>query len=76
MKSTCRDVKEFKKGYQPRNDLVKDENDNLLAYFNNILNIWKNYFCQLLNVQVANNVRQAETHTAESLLHEPGSFEV
>jgi hypothetical protein len=30
--------------------LVKDENGDLLADSHNILNSWKNYVCQLLNV--------------------------
>jgi hypothetical protein len=38
----------FKRGYQPRNNLVKDENGDLLAD-SHILNRWKNYFSQLLN---------------------------
>jgi hypothetical protein len=29
---------EFKRGYQPRNNLVKDENGDLLAHSHNILN--------------------------------------
>jgi hypothetical protein len=36
-----------------------------------ILNRWKNYFCQLLNVHGVNDVRQTEIHTAE-----PSSSEV
>jgi hypothetical protein len=35
-------INRFKKGYQPRNNLVKDENDDLLANFHNILNRQKN----------------------------------
>jgi hypothetical protein len=35
---------EFKMGYQPRNNLVKDENGDLLADSHNILNRWKDYF--------------------------------
>jgi hypothetical protein len=38
-------------GYQPRSNLVKDENGDLLADSHNILNRWKNYFSQLLNVR-------------------------
>jgi hypothetical protein len=34
----------FKRGYQPRNILVKDGNGDLLADSHNILNRWKNYF--------------------------------
>jgi hypothetical protein len=37
-----RGINEFKRGYQPRNSLVKDENGDLLADTNNILNMWKN----------------------------------
>jgi hypothetical protein len=46
-----RGTNEFKRGYHPRNNLVKDENGDLLAYSQNILNRWKKYFPQLLNVQ-------------------------
>jgi hypothetical protein len=40
-------INEFKRVYQPRNNLVKDENGDLLAHSHNILNRWKNYFSQL-----------------------------
>jgi hypothetical protein len=40
----------FKRGYQPRCNLVKDENGDLLADPYNILNKWKNYYSQLLNM--------------------------
>jgi hypothetical protein len=39
-----RGINEFKRGNQPRNNLVKDENGDLLADSHNILNRWKNYF--------------------------------
>jgi hypothetical protein len=44
---------------------VKDENGDLLADSHNILNTWKNYFSQLLNVHDVSDVRQTEVHTAE-----------
>jgi hypothetical protein len=44
-----RGIHEFKRGYQPRNYLVKDENGDLLADSQHILNGWKNNFSQLLN---------------------------
>jgi hypothetical protein len=50
---------------------VKEENSDLLADSHNILNRWKNYFSQLLNVHDVSNVRQIKVHTAEPL--EPGS---
>jgi hypothetical protein len=45
-----RGIHDFKKGYQPRSNLVKDENGNLLADSHSILNRTKNYFSQLLIV--------------------------
>jgi hypothetical protein len=38
------DLNEFKRGYQPRSNLVKDENGDLFADSNIILNRWKSYF--------------------------------
>jgi hypothetical protein len=47
---------------------VKDENGDLLADSNIILNRWKNYYFKLLNVHRASDVRWIEIHTAEPLL--------
>jgi hypothetical protein len=71
-----RGINEFKKGYQPRTNLVKDEGGDLLAYYHKILNRWKNYFCQLFNVHRAGAVRQTEMHTAEPFVPQPNSSEV
>jgi hypothetical protein len=56
--------------------LVKDERGDLVADPHKILNRWKNYFCQLLNVQGAGGVRQTEMHTAEPFMPEPSSSDV
>jgi hypothetical protein len=71
-----RAVNEFKKGYQPRTNLVKDENVYLLVESHSILSRWKNFFCQLFNVYGINDVRQTEMHTAKPLGSEPNSSEV
>jgi hypothetical protein len=55
-----RGINGFKRSYQPRNNLVKDENGDLLADSHSILNRWKNYFSQLLNVHNVSDVRQIE----------------
>jgi hypothetical protein len=55
---------------------VKDENGDVLADSHIILNKWKNYFLQLMNAHMANDVRQIEIHTAESLVSDPGPFGV
>jgi hypothetical protein len=51
-------------------------NGDLLADSHNILNRWKNYFSQLLNVHRVSDVRQIEIHTAEPLVPDPSPFEV
>jgi hypothetical protein len=56
--------------------LVKDERGDLLADPHKILNRWKNYFCELLNVHGAGGVRQTEIHTAEPFVPEPSASEV
>jgi hypothetical protein len=71
-----RGINEFKKGYQPRTNLVKDERGDLLADPHKILNRWKNYFCQLLNVHGAGDVRQTEMRTAKPFVPEPSASEV
>jgi hypothetical protein len=67
---------EFKKGYQTRTNLVKDERGDLLADPHKILNRRKNCFCELLNVHGAGGVRQTEMHTAEPFVPEPSASEV
>jgi hypothetical protein len=62
--------------YQPRNNLVKDENGDLLADCHNTLNRWKKYFSQLLNVHNVSDVRQTEVHTAEPLVPSPSRLEI
>jgi len=63
-----RGINDFKKGYQPRIIIVKDEEGDLVADPNSIMTRWKNYFPQLLNVHGAKDVRQEEIHTAELLV--------
>ncbi|PNF31838.1 hypothetical protein B7P43_G08902 [Cryptotermes secundus] len=51
IRDLCRGLNDFKRGYHPSSNLVKDENGDLLADSHHILNRWKNYFFQLLNVR-------------------------
>jgi hypothetical protein len=71
-----RGINYFKKGYQPRTNVVKDENDDLVADFQSTWARWRNHFSQLLNIHEVNDVRQTEVHTAEPLVSEPSTFEV
>jgi hypothetical protein len=52
IRNLYRGINEFKRGYQSRSNLVKDENGDLLADSHNIVNRRKNDFSQLLNVHV------------------------
>jgi len=71
-----RGLSDFKKGYQSRTNIVKDEKGDLVADSHSILARWRNHFSQLLNIHVVDDVRQTELHTAEPLLPEPSAFEV
>jgi hypothetical protein len=63
-------------GYQLRNNLVKYENGDQPADSHNILNRWKNYFSQLLNVHNVSDIEQIEVHMAEPLVPGPSHLEV
>jgi len=47
-----RDVSDFKKGYQPRSDIVKAEKGDLVADCHSILARWRNHFSQLLRLMM------------------------
>jgi hypothetical protein len=67
---------DYKKGYQPRTNMVKDEKGDLVADCHSILTRWRNYFSKLLNAHGDNDVRQTEIHTAEPLAPKHTAFEV
>jgi hypothetical protein len=71
-----RDINEFKKGYQLRISITKDETGDMLADFQIVLNRWKNFFNQVLNIHGVHDVRQKDIHTAEPLVPEPSLVEV
>jgi hypothetical protein len=69
-------ITEFKMGYQLKTNMVKNERCDLLADPQKILTRWKDFFCQVLNVQGPRGIRQTEIHTAEPLVPEPSAAEV
>jgi hypothetical protein len=71
-----RGINEFKNGYQPRINIIKDENGSLLADPQNVLNRWKNFFNQVLNMHRVHNVRQMDIQMAEPLVSEPSLVKV
>jgi hypothetical protein len=71
-----RGVNDFKKGYQLRTNVARDEKGDLIADSHSILVRQRNHFSQLLNAHGVNDVRQIEAHTAEPLVPEHSAFEV
>jgi hypothetical protein len=69
-------IDEFKKGYKPRINIIKDKNDNLLTDPHSVLNRWKHFFKQVLSVHGVHHVRQVDIQTAESLVPEYRLVEV
>jgi hypothetical protein len=65
-----RRINEFRRGYPPRSNLVKDKNGDLLAESYNILNT-----SLLLNERRVSDVRQIEIHRAEPLVPDPSPFD-
>jgi hypothetical protein len=71
-----RGINEFKKGYQPIINIIEVGIGNMLADAHRILNMWKNFFNQELNVHGVHDVRQIDIFTAEPLVPEPSLVEV
>jgi hypothetical protein len=65
-----RGMNEFKKAYQLRTGLVKDEKGNLQADCPSILNGRRNYFCQLINVSGINYFNRQKEREVKPLIPE------
>jgi hypothetical protein len=58
IRDLCRGISDFKRGYQPRTNAVKDEKGDLVADSHSILSRSWSHFSQLLNMHGVNDVRQ------------------
>ena len=65
-----RGISNFKKGYRPRTNVVKDEKGDLVADSYSIVAKWRDYFSQLLNVLGVNDIKHTDIHTAVPLVPE------
>jgi hypothetical protein len=52
-----RGINQFRKGYQPGINIIKHENGNVLADPQSVLNRWKDFLNQVLNVHGIQDVR-------------------
>jgi len=68
-------ISNFKKDFQARTNIEKDEKGDFLLFSHSILARWRNY-SQLLNIHGVNAVMQTEMRTAEPLEPKPSAFEV
>ena len=71
-----RGINDFKKVYQTRTNITKDENGDLLTESHSILVKWRNHFYQILNEHGFIDVRQNKVEKAEPLVHKPSVFDV
>ena len=71
-----RGISDFKKGYQPRTNVVKDEKGDLVADSYSIMARWRDYFSELLNVHGVNDITHTDIHTAVPLVPEPSVFDL
>jgi hypothetical protein len=55
-----RRINKFQKCYQPRINLIMDENGDLLADSHSILNRWSNNSSRLLNLHRVSNIEQGK----------------
>jgi hypothetical protein len=74
MRDLYKGISDFKKGYQPRTNIVKDEKGDLFTDSNCISARRRNALPQVLNVYGVNEVRQTDIHTAQPLVPEPSAF--
>jgi hypothetical protein len=60
MRDSHRGISDFKKVYQHKTNIIKDEKDDLVTDSHSILAGLRNHFFQLLNVYGFNENRQTE----------------
>jgi hypothetical protein len=67
IRDLCRDITDFKLGYEPRTNIVNEEKGDMVTDSHSILARWKNSYSQLFSVHGVNGVRQ----TAKPLVQVP-----
>ena len=68
-------INDFKKGYQSRTNIVKDEKGDLVTDSHSILARWRYHSLLLIGHRVI-DVRRTETLTAQPLVPEPSAYDV
>jgi len=76
VKNLYRSISDFRKGCQPRTNIVRNEKGDLVADSHSILARWRKHFSQLLNINEVNDIRATEIHTAKPPVPDPSSINV
>ena len=61
-------ISDFKKGYQPRTNIVQGEKGDLVIVLHSVSALWRKFFSQLFVEHWFSDVRETEIHTAEPLV--------
>ena len=72
----CSGVNDFKRVYQTRSNIIKDEKGDLFTDYHSILAKWRDHFCQILNEHGFTDVRQNTAQKEVTLVTKPSAFEV
>ena len=64
-------INEFKKGYQPHIYVIKKDDFTIVADKSSILNRWKQFYKNLLNVHQSSFLERSEIYTAGPDIPEP-----
>jgi hypothetical protein len=62
--------------YQPRINIIKDENSNMLIDPQSVMNRWRHFFNQVVNMHGVYYIRQMAIHISEQIVPEPSLVEV
>jgi hypothetical protein len=76
IRDVYRGISDFKKGYQPRTNILQDVKCDLVTDFRSILARQRKHFLRVFNVRGINDVRLTDIQTAEPLVPEPSAFEI
>ena len=71
-----RENSDFKKGYHPRTNIVKDEKGDSVTDSLSILVWWRKHFSQLFSAHGVSDVKQREIHTAVPRVRGRSAFEL
>ena len=77
IRDMCQGIRVHKKGFHAGLNILRDENGDVVADRKSILNRWKKYSSQLLNVHEGQDIEEeVEVQTAKILVPGPNILEV